>query len=707
LSARLNIQRICDIIETKKRFVFRNEYLTEEHSMWYEKCYRRNLVDMHIEDWDKRFLAQFDPEEYVANLKRGHIQAAMLYFQSHVGHCYFPTKTGHMHAAFRGREDLMRRVVDLCRREGIYVVGYYSLIYNTYEEDRHPEWRVIGRDSGNSRREGGGRYGLCCPNNPEYVSFVKEQIREMAEYFTVDGMFYDMTFWPEICDCPHCRARYLKESGREELPGGKVPACDWKNEEWLAFQQMRIRWMGEFAHLVTEETRRLMPGVSVEHNCANAIAAHAISCNTELVINACDYAGGDLYGDLYNHSFAAKYYYAVTRHQPFEYMTVRCDRSLRAHGNSKTEEHLALEVLLTAAHHGASFIIDAIDPVGTLDSRAYELIGRVFEREMPYEKYFSGALIEDVGIYFSTTGKFNSRGQKFDSKTACAAMLRALVEENVPIGVIANTTTNNLTKYKAVLAPQLAGISERNRLDLKAYAEAGGILYISGAEDTRLLELLLNAKIVGYTEGASAYLAPQGEGIQYFGQFNEKYPLPIEASLPIAEIPDAQVLASLTLPYTKPGEKRFASIHSNPPGISTGIPALVKKKLGRGVVIWSAAPLEMDERRSHRRILHALLNAHLDYSALTVRSNAPRQVEIVSFRRESDMLISAADLQCTDELIPVRPFVIEARSDKPKRVIRIGGKDREDEDVPFTYDGERVSFRAEALVMFDMYKIEY
>ena len=54
---------------------------------WFTKAYRRNLVDMHIEDWDEAFLSRFDPAEYAANLKKAHIQAPMIYLQSHVGHC--------------------------------------------------------------------------------------------------------------------------------------------------------------------------------------------------------------------------------------------------------------------------------------------------------------------------------------------------------------------------------------------------------------------------------------------------------------------------------------------------------------------------------------------------------------------------------------------------------------------------------------------
>lgn len=677
--------------------------MSDKH--WFTKAYRRNLVDMHIEDWNPEFLSRFDPKEYVANLKKAHIQAPMLYLQSHVGHCYWPTKIGHMHAALNGREDLMRQLVDLCHAEGMYVVGYYSLIYNTVEEDRHPEWRIYGED-GLSNHQRGGRYGLCCPNNPEYVAFVKAQIAEMADYFTLDGMFYDMTFWPGICQCEHCRARYLCETGRSELPDGHLPALNWNDPLWLEFQKLREQWMGDFARIVTEETKRLIPGVTVEHNYANAVASgDSLCCSTELVNDQCDYTGGDLYGDLYNHSFTAKYYYGVTKNPPFEYMICRCDRSLSVHTISKSEEHLAVEVLLTAAHHGASFIIDAIDPVGTLDSRVYDRVGKVFERQMPYEPYFRGDMVRDVGVYYSTSGRFNSRWLPFNNKTCSIALTRTLIEENVPVGIVANPLTGDMRQYKMVFAPQIAGISDKNRADLLNYVKNGGVLYLSGTEDPVLLKLLFGAEFKGYTEESAVYLAPTPEGQPYFGEFNPLYPFPTEISLPILSVDDVTVLATMMLPYTKPTEHRFASIHSNPPGIPTDIPALIVKSLGRGTVIWSAAPIENDSRRSHKKLILALLNTFVDRTMLTVCSNAPRQVELVTFRDGDTTLVSAVDLLCTDELLTVNPFTVEIRCGEPSRVTRLGGRDREDTDIPFRYEDGYVKFTVSDLVMFEMYKI--
>ena len=125
--------------------------------MWYQTAYRRHLCDLHIDDWDPSFLSAFDPEVYVENLRRARVQSAMLYFQSHVGLCYYPTRVGKMHGGLAGREDIMRRLVELCRESGIAVTGYYSLIYNTLEHDRHPSWRMLDVQ-GYSHRE---RVGDC------------------------------------------------------------------------------------------------------------------------------------------------------------------------------------------------------------------------------------------------------------------------------------------------------------------------------------------------------------------------------------------------------------------------------------------------------------------------------------------------------------------------------------------------------------------
>ncbi|HHY82101.1 MAG TPA: hypothetical protein GX505_05400, partial [Clostridiales bacterium] len=169
---------------------------------WYKNSYRRNLIDMHIEDWNEEFLSQFNSVKYVELLKKAKVQSAMIYINSHVGYCYWPTKTGKMHSGFKG-ENKIGEVIDLCHKEGMDVIVYYSLIYNNWAYENRPEWRMKDVNGAYSC-DNGSRYGLCCPNNKEYREFVFAQIEEFCSIYEFEGVFFDMTFYPLVCYCDSC-----------------------------------------------------------------------------------------------------------------------------------------------------------------------------------------------------------------------------------------------------------------------------------------------------------------------------------------------------------------------------------------------------------------------------------------------------------------------------------------------------------------------
>ena len=97
---------------------------------WYKHSFRRNLIDMHIHDWDDRFLARFDPQQYVDIVCSAQADAAMVYAHSHVGHCYYPTQVGHQHASLHGR-DIFGQVIEGFHQRGLDVIAYY-LIYDDF-----------------------------------------------------------------------------------------------------------------------------------------------------------------------------------------------------------------------------------------------------------------------------------------------------------------------------------------------------------------------------------------------------------------------------------------------------------------------------------------------------------------------------------------------------------------------------------------------
>lgn len=675
--------------------------------MWYKNNYRRHLCDMHIDDWDERFLAEFSPEEYFENLKKAKLKNAMLYFQSHVGLCNFPTKSGKMHNAFSGREDTMRRLSRLCRKNGIAVTGYYSLIYNNWAHDNHPEWRMVD-ETGKSKKETNSniyaafanndvfRYGLCCPNNPGYREFLYEQIKEMAEYFEVDGMFYDMPFWPHICLCDSCKKRWSEEVG------GEIPTqMDWKNEKWIMHIAKRREWMGDFIGWVTKVTKELIPGVSVEHNFANAVYRDPVPGCAEEVNEACDYVGGDLYGDSFSQSFVCKFYRNITKNQPFEYMFSKCE-NLQRHTSMKTEDEMLSSVLLTSAHHGATLVIDAIDPTGTMDFRLYDRLGKVFERTEPYEKYFEGEMIEDVGIYNSFKSRFNSRNEPYNNHDCTVSLVKKLVEENVPCGVTGGW--NDLQKHKVLVAPCL---TEQDNYDVKKIAEYvknGGNLYFSGGDNAFLLKEFFSAEVKEYSREHVVYIAPKESEEKYFEGYSKRFPLHFDGYAPILEgAAEEKVMAKIILPYTSQDTGKFVSIHSNPPGKETDIPAMMYTEYGKGKVIWSALPIEAINYYEYKKILLNLLVKKFDVS-LSVTSDAPEDVELVSFKSEKSITVSCVKLNVRNKAETVKGFAVIVKSDiEPESVELLPTGEK----MNVTYIDGKIIFETKDIDIFDMYKINF
>lgn len=661
---------------------------------WYQNSYRRHLCDMHIADWDPRFLAEFDPQTYVQDLQKARVQTAMLYYQSHVGLCYFPTETGQLHRAFREKRDAMRKVEQGCHENGITVVGYYSLIFNNWAEEHHPEWAMRFPD-GRTSLEVGSRYGRCCPNQTGYRDFTAAQLQEIFAWFSPEGIFFDMPFWPLPCSCDACRRRWERETGK--------PWPQQENDPELL--TARRRWMAEFARWAAEEIRALRPGLSVEFNCAYAALPDLWPGMSEEICRAGDYTGGDLYRTFRTQSFACKLYAALSRERPFEYMTCRCMPDLKSHTVTKSRDRLELAVLLTAAHHGANLLIDAMDPTGTLDPRVYERIGEIYAREAAYEPYLTGKMWAEVGIYLDQAGKEYPDAHGWNHYTGALGAAETLARAHICGNVVCRTSLERLKEHRVMILPEPSGLDDAAVQAFREYAASGGILYFSGVGEPALLQMLTGGRCTGMTAGQYNYLAPRGFGMRLLEGFSEKYPLPITAPLPLVEgIPKNAVTASVTLPYQPRREGQFASIHSNPPGKATAYPGLAVRPFGKGTVIWSAAPLESIPGEDHRAVLLRLLAGVLPEPGWRLQTNAPKRVELVIFDEEECCRISAVDLNEEDEAEILAPFTIEVRSGRrAKCVVRLPDR----EPVVFEQRKGSVNFQTMPLRIFDIYEIDW
>lgn len=634
--------------------------------MWIDGNYRRNLMDMHIDDWNEEFLSKLDPAAYVEALADAGVQAAMVKAKPHTGLCYWPSSIGRMHRGLKDR-DFIGDMIRLCHEKGIAVIVYFSQIFDNWAYDNHPDWRVVAPDGKNFREYRGmgdfrsGRYGIVCPNNPGYRAYVRTNLQELCSRYQFEGMFLDMTFWTEVCTCACCRKRYMEETGRE-LPR----TIDWQDEAWKNFIYRRSVWMADFAEQSTLAIHEINPEITVEHQ-FSMITSNWVHGSTELLAPHSTYLGGDYYGGYLQQTFINKYYRSVSPRLPFVYHTGRCDPELSYHTTTKTPEQIALHAMTALVHNGAFLLVDAINPDGTFVPEVYhDLMKGVYADTRRYEPYVGGELLSDAAIWFASHAKYDpdetgiSLMEKSWGNTiymeAPIRMASIMREENIPFSVIG---TRNIASYtgKAIALCHIAGIREEEMDALEAYVARGGSLYVSGPVGNPRLEKLLGIHVTGKTEHTFTYMDPAKGNAELAG-FTVQAPLTVDRRQYIAELTadDVEVLATLTLPYTPTGTDQFAAIHSNPPGIHTGRPALTCRKVGSSTLIWSAAPIEVSQPYMTRRTVGRLLRRAIGSPSFT--SDAPKFVEVLHWCKGDREFFAALNQQEESPVVPMHDITI-------------------------------------------------
>ncbi|HHY81617.1 MAG TPA: hypothetical protein GX505_02930, partial [Clostridiales bacterium] len=150
----------------------------------------------------------------------------------------------------------------------------------------------------------------------------------------------------------------------------------------------------------------------------------------------------------------------------------------------------------------------------------------------------------------------------------------------------------------------------------------------------------------------------------------------------------------------------FASIHSNPPGIHTGYPAIVYDTFGKGRVVWVAAPIELAKHDIHSRIFANLINL-LKTGDYYFSTNAPRVVEITLFHQpeKKSYTVNVVNVQENMPVIPVSDIQIKifVGDKNPVEVIRMPDKKR----MEHTTEDNHVVIKLDKLYIFEMFSLIY
>ena len=224
--------------------------LEKRQVKWPTETLRRLLVDTHVPDWDD-LLANFDAADYVGTIARGNFQALMQYANSHVGLCLWRTQLGQMHAGMKGR-DYFGEVMAECHRHGLQRLAYYSLIFDDWAYQEHPDWRIVPENGDDPIMFS--RMGKVCPNSPyrehalRLPARVGEELRLRGHLPRHDLLAHRLLL-----------RRIARQRFRREHHAEPPRTVNWHDPLWRSFQKAREQWMLEFAKAVTQAIKETRP----------------------------------------------------------------------------------------------------------------------------------------------------------------------------------------------------------------------------------------------------------------------------------------------------------------------------------------------------------------------------------------------------------------------------------------------------------------
>jgi hypothetical protein len=694
---------------------------------WPSQTYRRLLVDTHVPDWDDRLLASFNAADYVATIANAGFQSLMQYANSHVGLCLWRTRIGQMHRNMKGR-DYFGEVMEQSRKRGLHRVAYYSLIFDDWAYDQHPDWRVISPDYSDTVSHE--RAGAICINSP-YAEHALACIRELVGGYDFESIFFDMTFWPTICYCSHCVARYWKEQNVEP-----PRVVDWRDRNWRTFQRSRERWMREFALSVTQAVKQTR-SIQAYHQFGTFFAPWPVAVSLEQN-DASDFAAGDFYGGAAQFSIVCKAYQSLTRQRPFEFMTSRT-LNLNDFETTKPFEQLVLESMIPMIHSSACLLIDAIEPTGTLSPRTYEYLSQINALHDAFEPFLGGEMLADVAIYFDKNSMYdpdangmtaaeasrNMWGGKLPHREAAVGAARCLREAHIPFGVVTNVSLHQLNQYRAVILPSVLEMTPEQAEIFLNFVRNGGCMYASGmsslsvpgdGEERFLLDDVLGVGYTGKIGDRTTYLSPTSKALDdaIWPQENLCFNGPMVKALAASS---AEVIATVTLPFVDPElgtalNTHFAQIWSDPPAPKQAAPqqgsdpGIVLHTFGKGKSVWVAAPLESRADAVSARILQLLLKKILE-PPYKFEADADPAVEVTLFHQADRrrFLVGMLNMQTQLPVTSVPATIrVQVAADQNVRAVTLLPEQKQ---IAFTRIGNYVSFHVPAFKLVRMALVDY
>ena len=688
---------------------------------------RQIFCDWHMPDFLPEIRIDYD--RYFDGIKRTGAQALIFMAKSAHGTCLFPSNVGFTNKTMKG--DIFGEVSRRAKKAGLQFLAYYCIVLSYELAKSHPEWRQINEKG---ELASFGQYPASCMTNDEFREHVGEHIEEIVRNYDIDGFFLDLQYFMEgACYCESCRREFAAMYGYE-LKAGTLDTC----RKHLDFITFKVKMRDRFMLMVVERCNALKPGLIWTWNHAGdpIFTARKSDCAATWMSGEAhppNYSGGDL-----------RCRFLKANGKPFVLMMPESQHSW-GDWTVTTAESMKGLTALSLAHGGALNINHVPYPTGDYGGRVpdavWNLIRETFSWVREREKYcidkktvpVVGCPISEHNIQlFRALGAVrNDNHLRYEYARETGSLNQILSESHIPLNFFYEEDADKvISSFRAVILPNLPYISPGFANVLRRYVRDGGILVATyqtsllNEEGERLGDFAL-ADIFGihflnvspYSVSYMDRLHPSVAGaipdMPHLLKDSERGTNPPDHVLYCSMEKDVEALAYITEPVIESDFKKGYHIyheHSSP-GQRTDYPVVTSRRYGAGRAIFLPVPFFPSYLSARspflKELFRVLLAGHCGLSEI-VDIAAPVSVKAVLTQDDEGWLLHLIHLQKeTDSMyldVFERHTPIRVRLKTGWKAVEVN-KCFSGEQIPFTVDGETVSFVVPSIRDYDIIRI--
>ncbi|MCJ7752636.1 MAG: beta-galactosidase trimerization domain-containing protein [Armatimonadetes bacterium] len=679
-------------------------------SNWFADHIRKVHILYVSPDWAKRRGERFDAHRMADSLAEARVDCVQFYCKDHHGICYYPCTSGLPYDF-----DVIGPMVEACHDVGVKFMAYFSVGFDNYALGVHRDWIHVKPD-GESWRMGPFYFG--CLASP-YGDFSLAQFEQLAAAYPIDGVWLDIIpiawrdyekpvygWWhgelSHVCHCVHCHRRFYSEFGRD-LP--------WEpnEEEQMDLFHFGVKGVAKYLRDAHAVIRRHRPEAVVTYNNAGV---------PQDPVFMSDLATVEAHAPFYkNQSWAARSSRACGK--PFEVLMPGALRGWNGF-DQKPASLIQLETAIPASHGGTATVGVIGRPDGSLEPGALDAIRDSFLRLEKLEPHLTHTQpVSDVGLLL-LVDPLNAPQQGVPHLVEAHAFHNVMVQDHVQYEVV--YSTEDLSRFRAVVAPNLTAISGCDAQNVRDYVGGGGRLLATGqlgvsssngpTPPTPALADLAGFSDLSWAPWPYAFVRRGASDL-----FEGIPDVPVRIAGPVALLSGltGEVLAEVQLPEAPPTVNTTLLWHEPAGDEDRSYPYVVRNSYGNGVCIYAASALASSTTTFDgiaggwaNELARRLLRLLLPYEERSLSIDAPPGCEVVLNRKDGRLVISLINhyaghpdyLPTGEAGVRLGPFNLVLRTDVTGPVV--AQVQPEGDQLPSVTEGSTTRLTVPA---FDVHKV--